>query len=70
MKKYFSLILVLSFIVSCSTSKKVALTPYQDGMMNLKQGNYSMAAEIFEKIEDTEPFTTDATNGLIMSAYS
>ncbi|HSQ98072.1 MAG TPA: outer membrane protein assembly factor BamD [Rickettsiales bacterium] len=68
MKNFLNLFLILILLSSCKTTQK--LSPYDEAMKELKIGNYSVAAEKFEKIEDDQPFTKEATNGLIMSAYS
>ena len=68
MKKIFFLLAVI-LLSSCATKKPVD-DDYIKAMKNLKAGNYATAAEIFEKIEDDKPFTKEATDGLIMSAYS
>lgn len=67
MKKFFSLLLILVLFTSCKTTQK--LSAYNEAMKSLKIGDYSIAAEKFEKIDDDEPFTKDATNGLIMASY-
>jgi outer membrane protein assembly factor BamD len=43
---------------------------YNEAMKHLKNAEYLLAAEQFEKIEDENPFTKEAVNGLVMSAYS
>lgn len=68
MKTFLNLFLILFLLSSCKTAPK--LSAYDEAMKELKIGNYSVAGEKFEKIEDNQPFTKDATNGLIMSAYS
>ncbi len=71
MKKFITLIILLSFISACASKPKVeAPQSYEEAMRNLKIGNYGKAAEMFEKLEDSQPFTEDATNGLIMASYS
>ncbi len=70
MKRVLVLFLLLTFIASCANQKDLVPDSYKKGMDHLKIGNYNSAAEIFEKLEDTQPFTTDATNGLIMASYS
>lgn len=67
--KYLNALLLLILFSGCAT-KKVVLDNYESAMNLLKIGNYSGAAEMFEKIEDLEPFSENATKGLIMSAYS
>lgn len=68
MKNFFSLFLILILLSSCKTTQK--LSAYDDAMKSLKTGDYTVAAEKFEKIEDDQPFTKDAVNGLIMASYS
>ena len=68
MRKFFGLFLIILFVASCKSKEN--LTLYQEAMKNLKVGNYGVAAEKFEQIEDIEPFTEDANNGLIMASYS
>jgi len=66
-------VIFIFFVVvlgACATKKEVASDAYVQGMKHLKIGNYNSAAEIFEKIEDAQPFTAEATNGLIMASYS
>ena len=71
MRDIIKLFFTLLILASCTTQKVVVEQgEYNDAMNNLKIGNYKAAAEIFEKIEDTQPFTKDATNGLIMSSYA
>lgn len=55
---------------SCESAKNQTPDTYVKAMDHLKIGNYNSAANIFEKLEDTQPFTKDATNGLIMASYS
>lgn len=68
MKKYI-VVFLIGFLMSCTTEKdKMSL--YQEAMQQLQFGNFNRAAELFETIEDNQPFTEDAVNGLIMSSYS
>ncbi|MDD2840345.1 MAG: outer membrane protein assembly factor BamD [Rickettsiales bacterium] len=67
MKKILSLLFVILLLSSCKTTQK--LSAYNEAMKSLKIGDYSVAGEKFEKIDDDEPFTKDATNGLIMASY-
>jgi outer membrane protein assembly factor BamD len=70
-KKNFLFIFLILILISCSSKKEIKKNDgYIKGMKYLKAGNYSMAGEVFEKIDDDFPFTEEATNGLIMSAYS
>ncbi len=68
----FLLLLSILILSSCATNieQNVQLDDYSRAMNFLKVGNYMMAGEIFEQIEDKQPFTTEATNGLIMSSYA
>lgn len=68
MKKFITLLTFVIFLCSCATKKQP--DGYDSAMRYLKVGNYSRAGELFEKIEDSQPFTEDATNGLIMASYS
>lgn len=70
MKDIIKSLSILLILASCTTKKPVVQSDYAKAMQNLKIGNYKMAAETFEKIEDTQPFTKEATNGLIMSSYA
>ncbi|GMO63931.1 MAG: outer membrane protein assembly factor BamD [Rickettsiales bacterium] len=67
MKKIF--ILLLLFLSACVEKEKVVVS-YNEAMQQLQDGTYMFAAENFEKLDDEYPFTEDAKNGLIMSAYS
>lgn len=70
MKNIFKLFIVIVILSSCASNKNKAPDNYTIAMKNLKAGNYFTAAEMFEKIEDENPFTEQSSNGLIMSAYS
>lgn len=72
MKKYLLLLFCIMFFNSCTTVKEQnkELNEYDTAMNFLKVGNYIRAGELFEQIEDKQPFTQEATNGLIMSSYS
>ncbi len=70
MKRVLVLFLLLAIVASCVNKKDLVPDSYEKGMNHLKIGNYNSAAAIFEKLEDTQPFTADATNGLIMASYS
>lgn len=70
MKNIFKLFIVIVILSSCASNKNKAPDSYTIAMKNLKAGNYFTAAEMFEKIEDENPFTEQSSNGLIMSAYS
>jgi outer membrane protein assembly factor BamD len=67
-KSIFGLFFILFLLSSCKTQQKLSV--YDEAMTSLKNGSYSVAGEKFEQIEDTQPFTKDATNGLIMASYS
>ena len=70
-KTICSYFLVFILLFSCSKKKRgVDLQLYQKGMIELKSGNFSKAGETFEQVEENEPFTTNAINGLVMSSYS
>lgn len=69
MKKIASLFFILLIVSACYSEKK-PVANYIKAMDDLKTGNYNTAAETFERIEDEQPFTKEATNGLIMSSYS
>lgn len=70
--KFLSSILVLIMLISCANNNQEMQSSddYSIAMKFLKIGNYARSAELFEQIEDTKPFTKEATNGLIMSSYS
>lgn len=70
MKRVLLFLFLLFIIVSCASKKDLTPDDYQKGISHLKIGNYNSAATIFEKLEDSQPFTADATNGLIMASYS
>ncbi|MDR2526719.1 MAG: outer membrane protein assembly factor BamD [Rickettsiales bacterium] len=67
MKKCAVILLVI--LVSCSKNG-TSVVSYEMAMKKFKKSNYTLAAEDFEKLDDAFPFTKDASNGLIMSAYS
>jgi outer membrane protein assembly factor BamD len=56
-------------LLSCSNAKK-EIPSYKKAMGYLKNAEYASAADEFEKIEDEKPFTKEANDGLVMSAYS
>lgn len=69
---HFLLVILVFCLFSCS-KKKEKESPqymYNEAKKYLRKGVYSYAAEDFEKIEDEHPFSEEAKNGLIMSAYS
>jgi len=71
-KKAVFLCFILVLFSSCK-SKIDKTTPeymYTDAMKHLKRGVYNEAAEKFEKIQDTAPFSEWSIRGQIMSAYS
>ncbi len=69
MKKFITLFLLIS-LAACATKRTEVPDSYEEAMRYLKVGNYTKAAEMFERLEDNQPFTTEATNGLIMASYS
>jgi len=69
----FSIIIFsLIFTTSCAhkTKQKSVQQSYNEALNYLRKGVYDMAAQDFEKIEDDYPFSQEAKNGLVMSAYS
>lgn len=75
MKKFFAILFINLLLISCNSNNKEvnignAKTLYLEAMSLLEVGNYFAAAEKFEKIEDDFPFSDEAINGLMMSAYS
>jgi outer membrane protein assembly factor BamD len=66
------LIIILLFPVSCAHKKKekTAQQLYDEALYYLKKGVYDVAGKGFEKIEDEHPFSQEAKDGLVMSAYS
>jgi outer membrane protein assembly factor BamD len=72
MKKLLFTLVSIILITSCSHKKpeKTAQELYNDALYYLKGGVYDIAGQDFEKIEDEYPFSQEAKDGLIMSAYS
>lgn len=72
MKRFIALIIFTVLLSSCVSKQKekTSQESYQEAMKYLKVGNYARAGEMFEKIEDDQPFSDEATNGLIMASYS
>jgi outer membrane protein assembly factor BamD len=70
MNKKKIVVLFISMVLFSCVKKRPDTLTYQDTMEILKSGLYNIAAEKFEAIEDENPFTQEAVNGLVMSAYS
>lgn len=66
------IVILLLSLVSCSHKKpkKTADQLYNEALYYLKKGVYDIAGGEFEKIEDEYPFSQEAKDGLVMSAYS
>lgn len=69
------LLLLLAFLVSCSSSNKddikgkTAESLYAEGNQLLKHGEYSDAADAFNKVESLFPYSSKASVSQVLAAY-
>lgn len=64
--------LLLLFTISCSGEKKepTVVSEYKDAHRIMKSGDYSFAAEKFEKVSDDYAFSSLASKAQMMAVYS